>query len=202
VSAATLETHVAAALAAGDIDRAATLTIRELGPEVLGFLRVAAGDAGVANEAFSQFSINVWRGLPGLGEAAALRSWCYVIARRSLSQVRRKERHAVRMSTAGLAAVVEEVRTATPTFLQTAVRAEVAALRAELDEDDRMLLTLRVDRGLPWRELAQVFAEDGETIASPAALDRQAAALRKRYERIKRRIRALAEARGIVDVDA
>ena len=101
-----------------------------------------------------------------------------------------------------LAAVVEEVRTATPTFLQTAVRAEVAALRAELDEDDRMLLTLRVDRGLPWRELAQVFAEDGETIASPAALDRQAAALRKRYERIKRRIRALAEARGIVDVDA
>lgn len=108
----------------------------------------------------------------------------------------------MRFSTAGLAAVVEEVRTATPTFLQTAVRAEVAALRAELDEDDRMLLTLRVDRGLPWRELAQVFAEGDDAVLDAAALERQAAALRKRYERLKRRIRALAQARGVLDVDA
>lgn len=195
-----IERRVLDALAAGDHDRAVTDAIRTIGPEVLGFLHAVGADAGAANEAFSRFSVAVWRGLGGFAGRSSLRSWCYVLARRALYQVQRETHRVERMGTAELAAVVDEVRTETPIHLRTQTKNEIAALRAELDDDDRMLLTLRVDRQLPWRDLAIVFVhgeDPGDVPLDEAAVERTAATLRKRFERLKQRIRKLADRRGL-----
>ena len=58
-----------------------------------------------------------------------------------------------------------------------------------------MLLVLRVDRGLSWSDIAEVLAEQSES--APARKD--TAALRKRFERVKARLKALMEEEGMLD---
>jgi RNA polymerase sigma-70 factor (ECF subfamily) len=59
-------------------------------------------------------------------------------------------------------------------------------------EEDQTLLVLRVDRNLAWRDIAQVIL--GED-ARPSDLTRKSTALRKQFERVKDRLRALAAQR-------
>jgi RNA polymerase sigma-70 factor, ECF subfamily len=73
--------------------------------------------------------------------------------------------------------------------LRTEIKDKVAALREQLDEEDRTILILRVDRKLAWQDIARVLAE--EDISGSEATKRSAA-LRKRFERIKERLRKLA----------
>jgi hypothetical protein len=65
-----------------------------------------------------------------------------------------------------------------------------ADVRSQLDDDDQVILVLRVDRSMGWRDIARVIAEGDDD----ADVDRVAATLRKRFERIKTRIRELTQA--------
>ena len=56
-------------------------------------------------------------------------------------------------------------------------------VRDQLDDLERALLVLRIDRGLFWIEIAEVLAEDGAAVGE--------AALRKRFERLKTKLRQL-----------
>ncbi|HKQ68159.1 MAG TPA: hypothetical protein VJT73_02405 [Polyangiaceae bacterium] len=71
-------------------------------------------------------------------------------------------------------------------------------MRMHLSEKDRALLVLRVDQKLSWSEIASIFAGQN---AYEEAQKRRAAALRKRFERIKEEIRLLALSDGIVGVE-
>jgi RNA polymerase sigma-70 factor (ECF subfamily) len=73
--------------------------------------------------------------------------------------------------------------------LRTEVKDKVAALRAQLDEEDRTILVLRIDRKLAWQDIARVLADEE---LSDAEATKRSAALRKRFERIKDRLRKLA----------
>jgi RNA polymerase sigma-70 factor (ECF subfamily) len=53
------------------------------------------------------------------------------------------------------------------------------------------MIILRFDRGLSWTEVAQVLAAGGAPVDE--------AALRKRFERLKKRLRELAIAEGLLD---
>ena len=53
------------------------------------------------------------------------------------------------------------------------------------DPDDQTLLILRIDRALPWIDIARVMTDEPDE----PDLSRHAAALRKRFERLKQRIR-------------
>ena len=70
-------------------------------------------------------------------------------------------------------------------------------LRAQLSLEDQTLLMLHVDRGLPWRELAQVMR--GAEL-EPQTLDREILLVRKRFERIKKQLRKLAVADGLLEL--
>ncbi len=84
--------------------------------------------------------------------------------------------------------------TTTAAFLKSEARDAIARLRAGLDEEERELLFLRVDRGLSFKEIARVLlASDGED-----DLARGAAAARKRFERVKAKLRARAQAEGVL----
>lgn len=188
---AELASAVRECLARGDVPGATTRVVQVLGPEVLGYLLAMTRREVDAHDAFAQFCEDVWRGLPGFRWESSLRTWCYVLARNALRRLwgGAPERHGPHVSPSQapeLRALAAKVRTATAEHLRTETKSRFAALRERLDADDRTLLILRVDRRMTWREIAAVLGEPPEA----EALDRRAAALRKRFERLKLELRA------------
>jgi RNA polymerase sigma-70 factor (ECF subfamily) len=82
-----------------------------------------------------------------------------------------------------------EVRAQTAEYQRSDAGDKVAQLRAALPPDDHALLVLRVNRKLEWNEIARALADPDEELAA-ADLARRAAALRKRFQRIKNELRA------------
>ena len=93
--------------------------------------------------------------------------------------------------------MAERVRSWTHPYLKTEVKAGFAAIRASLDETDRLLLVLRVDRAMSWNDVARVMADDGDD-ESDEAVARAAARLRKRFQTVKESIRERAVAAGLI----
>ena len=189
-----LDDRVRAQLALRDPTAAAHLVIRELGAEVLGYLWVAAASWGDGDELFSEVCERVWKALPEFRFECSVRTWVHVIARNRVRAGYDRARRRARTMPVELSDEIAAVRTTTVEYLQPETRNRLEHLRALLDEDDRTLLLLRVDRELPWLDIARIMADDGEP------LDRASARLRKRYERVKQRLRgelvAQADGRG------
>jgi RNA polymerase sigma-70 factor (ECF subfamily) len=196
---AELEARIRAAFDGGDFAAAATEAIRGYGPELFGFLVGLAHDEQVASDAFSAFCSDLWRDLPRFRWESTFRTWAYMLARHQLYRAARergKRRREVTPSEAPeVAALAIAVRTATLEHLRTETKDAFADLRGKLDPDDQMLLVLRVDKDLEWRDVARVLGGDKDA----AALDRDAAAQRKRFERVKARLRALAREAGLME---
>ncbi|MCC7111334.1 MAG: sigma-70 family RNA polymerase sigma factor [Deltaproteobacteria bacterium] len=183
----------------GHADEAFALALQGFGDEVGGFLAARLLDADQSAEAFALFAEDLWRGLPGFRGEASLRTWLYVLARRAALRVIRERARAGREVPLSQAGVVDrmaaELRSATTRWRRTEAQDRLRAMRAALSEEDRELLVLRVDRGLSWEEIAAALEQDG---GDPAARKRNLASLRKRFERLKERIRALALKEGLL----
>jgi RNA polymerase sigma-70 factor (ECF subfamily) len=188
------EAAIRASCEAGDYDNAATAVIRYYGTELLGYLQATARDQDLANEAFAELGEDLWKGLPQFRWASSLRSWLYILARNALYQLRRDPRRRMnRNLPLSIAPDVEAVvRTGTLDIQRTDVKDEFRLLREQLTEDDHELLLLRLDRQMSWKEIARITGGDDE-------LDGRAATLRKRFERVKERLRELAEKTGLLD---
>lgn len=181
-----------------DYERAATLTIERYGPEILGFLATQLGDP---DDAFAAFSETLWKGLPRFEWRCSARTWAYKLARHAVvDHHRRERRHARDMpltQASQLSQVVAAVRSVTAAYRKTAVKDRFQELRGQLPQEDQLILILRVDRGLRWRELAEVMLAD--TRPDEEALRKEAARLRKRFQLVKERLRGLADAEGLLD---
>ncbi|MEZ4400551.1 MAG: sigma factor [Kofleriaceae bacterium] len=179
-------------------DDAAALVMRTYGDELHRYLVAIARDEADGDDAFGQFALDLWRGLPGFRSQASLRTWCYRVARHALARLRRDptRRRQVASPSAPLAALIDEVRTRTATYLRTEVKAQVRDLRASLAPDDQAILVLRVDRDLAWRDIARAMADDDAELTE-AEVVRRAASLRKRFERIKQDLRTRSQAAGL-----
>lgn len=192
--------HVKSLLDCGETNAAIDFTIESYGPEILGFLVATVRDPDTADDVFSVFCEDVWKGLVGFRWEGALRSWLYTICRRALVRYRRGayQRNRRGLSVLGtLSRIAERVRTLTHDRLQAASPTQFSRLRDQLSEDDRALLILRIDRGLSWNDIAESMS-DGDVAASDLDRSRQSAALRKRFERIKERLRILARKAGLL----
>jgi RNA polymerase sigma-70 factor (ECF subfamily) len=197
VEQAQLEDEVKTLVAAAQIEAATTLIVRELGPELLGFLVVVVRDRTDAGDVFADLCTRIWKSIATFGWRCSLRTWCYVLARHAChawhkDRARRGEEVPL-SAVPELEAMMLRVRTSTFARLdRQPSRAD--RLRAKLTPDEQTLLTLRIDRELDWREIALVLADKD---LDDDALTREAASLRKRYERLKDKLRKLAE----TDVD-
>lgn len=200
VERARLEDDVRALCEKGDMDGAATMALRAYGGEIFGFLLAIQNDESLASDAFSLFAEGLWRGLPGFAWSAMLRTWAYGIARNAARSARRdaarREKRAARVGESALEHVAAAVRTETLGFLRTEKRTRLQALRDSLDPEDRALLVLRIDRGLPWNELSRVLADGSEPL-DEAGISREAARLRKRYQHLKEKLREAAKREGL-----
>jgi RNA polymerase sigma-70 factor (ECF subfamily) len=184
---AEIERCVRAAHASGDLRHAATLVVRGYGPEVLGFLVALLRDHEAV---FAQLCENLWRGLPRFRWDSSIRTWLYTLARHAAHAFRRDPhlRRRVGMSEhPEIAELQAHVRTTTVTYLRSEVKDRVTRLRESLDPDEQTLLILRIDRQMAWTDIARIMGGD-----APEAESRQAATLRKRFERLKERLRSMA----------
>lgn len=199
-----LERTVRALCDTGDHAAAATTALRGYGPELLGFLNAVHLSETDASDAFSDLSQILWRKLPDFAWESTLRTWVYGIARNVSRTLRRnagrRRRREAPVGDSALEDVAQAVRTETLAHLRTERRTRLQELRDALPEEDRMLLILRVDRKLEWNDLARVLAEgdDGSSPLVDAAVTREAARLRKRFQVIKDRLREAARREGLI----
>jgi RNA polymerase sigma-70 factor (ECF subfamily) len=133
-----------------------------------------------------------------------MRTWAYTLARNAANRyASATQRNAARNLTLTrsdrLAELVERVRSATHVYQQTAVKDQFRALREQLDPDDQMLLVLRVDREMEWRDLAITMA--GDVDLDEPAIARESARLRKSFERVKTEFKRLAKSAGLLNED-
>jgi DNA-directed RNA polymerase specialized sigma24 family protein len=127
-----------------------------------------------------------------------VRTWTYALARHEIGRFRqgaRKRAHE-RVPISELENVLAAVKTETRSALKSDKRRNLAKLRDELSEEERVLLVLRVDRSLPWDEIALAFAADPESFTAEDQ-KRESARLRRRFHLLKRRL--VDRARGLRD---
>jgi RNA polymerase sigma-70 factor (ECF subfamily) len=170
------ESEIAGALDASDWAAAATATIRGYGPEILHYLCVLLRDRELANDVFADASVRLWDGMPKFRRECSMRTWFYRVAWSTASNARRQmaRRREERLDSDAAAQLIAEVSRSAGTVL--AMSAENERLRAQLTPEEQTLLTLRLDRGLEWSEVALVLD------------DVDAATARKRFERLKRKL--------------
>jgi RNA polymerase sigma-70 factor, ECF subfamily len=187
-----VETRIAQAIERGDRDAAAAEAIRGFGPEILGYLSRVLGSRDQASDAFSFFAEQLWHGMPGFAGRSSVRVWAYRVAwsaavrLRSDAWFRRRERFPSSMASRVAGEVLSR-----PAAVRERESAELTRLRAALEPEEQSLLVLRVDRGLSWREVAEVMAEEGREMDEPA--------LRKRFERVKAKLARLAQEEGLIE---
>jgi len=196
------DADVRAACTAGDYDRAASLTVNRYGGELLAFVSARLRSVADGEDVFATFAEKLWLGLPQFEWRCSLRSWCYRLARNAANDFlslahHRRERRITPELHARLSQLVDHVRTNTRAYLKTPFKDRMQELRETLPDDDQMLLILRVDRGMAWRDLA-VALRDGSAALSDDEVGREAARLRKRFERVKDQLRELARADGLL----
>jgi RNA polymerase sigma-70 factor, ECF subfamily len=183
---AVVEAKLDKLLDAGAYDDAATTVIREYGPELLGYLSAIMRNEDWGRDVFAQFCENMWRGLRAFRRESSVRTWCYVLAWNAGRRFDRDEyrRRVRRLETTEAWKLAQQVTS----ISERADRSVAAQLRESLEPFERTLLILRVDRGLSWDEVTQVMSDPDEPVTKDA--------LKKRFERIKTRLRELAHQRG------
>ena len=180
------------ALDAGDLRTACEAALRGYGPDLLAYLRALVRDAGDADELFSSVCEKLWRGLGTFRRECSFRTWVYKLAWHAAKDFRKAaaRKRVRRLLTDEISKIAEEVRASTAVHHQTAVQDRMAKLRESLEPEEQSLLTLRLHAQLSWDEVADVM--------SSAQRSYDAAAVRKRYERLKARLRRMAESEGLL----
>ena len=184
----TVECDIRSLRRAGRMHQAAERGIRAYGPEIMGFLVTVLRSDADACEVFSQASEDLWRGFARFEERSSFRTWYYAIARNAAIRYRRTRRRAQagRAPLSEADALAAARRSTTVVHLRSESRDRFAAVRDALEDDDRMLLVLRIDRGMAWNDIARIFSPEE---ASPDAIATRASGLRKRYQLLKDEIR-------------
>jgi RNA polymerase sigma-70 factor (ECF subfamily) len=185
-----------------DYQTAATHALEAYGPQILAFLVARLRSVPEAEEAFSMFTEDLWRGLPGFGFRCSTRGWLYALARNAANRhatapQRRVDRNLTLPGENALGGLVKQLRSTTHAYQRTDVKDAFRLLREKLPVEDQTLLILHVDKKLPWREIAIVLNDEASLPDDPT-LEREAARLRKRFERVKADLRASAIQAGLL----
>lgn len=199
-----LNEHILALLARGQHRDAVHAAIESEGIEIRSFLiqRVGALDA---SEVFSMFCEDLTRGIGGFRGECPFDLWLQTLARNAAARwLSRWHDRGVR----GFETTEEQkladrpARDATEPWKRTSVKHEFEQLRRQLTEDEIALLTLRVAQELSWDEIARRWP-DPDLPAPELDVDERlrkiAGMLRKRFERLKEKLRKLADEVGLLD---
>jgi len=189
-----IEERIAACLDRRDLAQAATEALQGYGPQIFGFLTAVLRESDAANEAFSEFSEDLWRGIGQFRRESSFRTWAYQLAWNAARQLIRDpfHRRGRRLRTSEWSRIAEQVRSSSAAVREAAIRGRLSEMKARLDPDEQTLLILRVDRELPWKDVAAVLSEPGESLDD--------AAVRKRFQRLKTKLHRMAKREGLREI--
>ena len=190
------DSTIQALVLSGATADATTLAVRKYGREIAAWLGRVSRHPQDARDAFSIFLECLWGSLSKFRWESSLRTWIYCLARASCARVARRKCLEEPLDEE-LEPMLNCTRSATKPWLSTDVKVHFARLREGLSGDERLLLSLRVDRQMDWLEIAQV-TRGTDCSPSDPALRRHASNLRKQFERIKARLRTLGVAEGLI----
>lgn len=185
MKAAAPDALVRGALDKSDVAGAAKLVLDAYGRELSAYFMAVVRDEDAGRELFVELGEQLMKSLPRFRAESSVRTFVYAIAWNLVGQHRRQKRRDRRNEPlddedARLAA--PGPRTPTAQFRRTSAKARLEEARARLTQEELGLLVLRVDRGMSWSEIGVVLGVG----AAPA----ETAILRKRFERIVKRLRA------------
>jgi RNA polymerase sigma-70 factor, ECF subfamily len=194
------EASIRAAWDAGDCSSAATLLLESYRKEITSFLKVRLHDRTAVEDAFSIFAEAIWKGLPNFEWRCHARTWAYTVARntagRYLASPHQRPAHRLILRSDIGFDDTQRRRSTTRMHLRTTVKRQIRSLRERLPMEDQELLVLRVERALSWRELALTMS--GNVGLDDDAVAREAARLRKCFERIRVQLTSMAKAEGLL----
>jgi len=186
-----LERLIRGHLDASRLEEAASAAVRGYGPQILGWLRSSLPGSD-ADDAFGAFCESLWKQLASFRGESSLLTWAYHLAmgasRRVIGDPQR--RRGAPLATTQMERIAQEVRSTTAVHLRQSSADVLSKLRSQLDFEEQTLLILRVDRDLSWTDIATIMSEQGQPVAEPA--------LRKRFERLKEKIKQLAVDEGLL----
>jgi RNA polymerase sigma-70 factor (ECF subfamily) len=110
---------------------------------------------------------------------------------------RARGRQVALSSSTDIPELAAQIRTETLSILRTERRSALDELCLALPPEDRELLVLRVARSLPWRDVAIVLSP-ASLRDDEHALHQECARLRKRFQLLRERLRALGKERGLL----
>jgi RNA polymerase sigma-70 factor, ECF subfamily len=197
-----LEAEAFAVWQRADYRSTASLLLAAYGGELRSYLlaRVSRSES-LADDVFSEFLEDFWRGLPDFEWRCSARGWCYILLRNAATRFHRAphNRRARQVPLTGSldeAEFMARLRTETREYEKTEVRDRLQALRERLPVDDQDLLILRVNRKLAWREVALILLGPSVPL-DEEVVRRKAQALRRRLVETTRRLRKMAEDSGL-----
>ena len=175
-----------------ELSAAASMALRAFGPRIIAYLRGMLHEEQAVEDTYGQFCEDLWRGIGSFRGDCHFRTWAFQLAHNAACHFLKDpfRRRARPLLTAEIAAVANEVRESTSDYLRTSVQERFACLRKRLDPEEQALLSLRVGQRLSWSEVAQVMSRPDQPLDETA--------LRKRFERLKARLRELAQAEGLL----
>ncbi|MFO0728980.1 MAG: sigma-70 family RNA polymerase sigma factor [Myxococcota bacterium] len=185
-----MEAAIRAQVEAGALQAAVEASLAQYGAEVFGLLLVLTKEREQAKDAFADMTLSLLESLPSFRWEASLRTWMYRVAKNALVR-RQSEAWQRKKSPLGpelLSALEAVERTTTAVFLKSEVKDQVRRLRDELEVEEQALLSLRVDRQLPFEDVAEILGLRRD----------QAPTARKRYERVVEKLRKIAEREGLL----
>jgi RNA polymerase sigma-70 factor, ECF subfamily len=208
---AAINEHINALLATGQQRGAVQAAIEFYGAEIRRFLVQRLGERD-APEAFSMFCEDLTRGIAGFRGDCPFDLWLLTLARNAAT------RWATRWNPPGVRGFEtteaqqlsdprwdgrspEPVRDPTKPWQRTSIKNEFEQLRQQLTEEEIALLTLRVAEELSWEEIARRWPDPGPEVqeVDGQRIKRLANTLKKRFERLKEKLRKLAEEVGLLD---
>jgi RNA polymerase sigma-70 factor (ECF subfamily) len=180
-----------AQLQKGQLREAATHALKVYGPDIYALFMSLHRNRDDADEAFSLFCERLWQGLGRFEGRSSFRTWVYTVAWHASLRLRERQRarREVLISDSQFSALALEVRTSTLSRLGEERRTRLQELRGTLPAEDQLLLVLRIERELDWKDLARVLNPEVEL--DDATLTRESARMRKRFQAVKERLRAL-----------
>ncbi len=177
----------------GRPDAAVELAIESWQEPVRTYLRTMLGE-DEAEDALSIWRTAVWKDLPRFEWRGSLRGWMYKVARRAATRIFRQPHRRREQPLPSSAGSHIPATSRGPGSVASGRHAGLDQIRRMLGPEDQELLTLRIDAELEWEEIAEVLRRRGPLLATV-----RAAALRKRYERLTRRLERMAREQGLVD---
>jgi len=197
---AVAESQIREAWDCGDMVAALTRLLHAYGVELQRYLFATTSGPTEAHDVYCILAEDLWKGLPTFQWRCTARAWAYTLARHAraryvIAERRRISREDSLSGTPWLRQLVERTRTPTPMHERSEVVHGLRRLRDGLDELDRTLLMLRVDRGLSWKELAVVLDQVRPDEDPSSAATR----LRQRFQVVKRRLREMAVDAGLLE---